>query len=160
METKESIIYPKVGFGLIKFGLYPEDIIEILGFPEIIEDPNEEGDKIFYYENIGINYLCFDRDDGFRLTTIELNNRSKAKLWDKEIFGLSLKQIENISTSYGFSLKFEDSLIYESEEGKCIEEIYRIEELRLDFYFNKDKILEELSLIVSFNEKDEIEWPE
>ncbi len=42
-DLKDRNIYPKVGFGKICFGLYSEDVVNIIGSPEQSE-VDEEGD--------------------------------------------------------------------------------------------------------------------
>lgn len=160
MNTKDKyIVIPKVGFGFLKFGMSIEDVEDLLGIPEDVENPNKEGDIIYSYENKGIEFLAFSKEDDFRLIAIELNNKSKATLWECEIFDQSLDKIKKLSTAMGYSLIFEDS-VKDDETNECFEELYTIKSLDLEFYFNQYRILKEICLGVSSNEDDEIVWPE
>ena len=158
MGIKKNIIIPKVGFGFLKFGMGVKDVENHLGRAEEIENPDEYGDIYYSYENKGINFLRFSKDENFRLTSIELNNKSKAILWQTEIFGLTQEKIKNLSANMGYSLKLKDS-VKDSDTDEVFEELYRIESLYISFYFNEFKILEEISIGAPFNENDEIEWP-
>lgn len=152
-------IIPGVGFGFLKFGMSLKDVEDHLGGPEEIENPDEEGDIIYSYENKGIDFLAFSKEDDFRLTMIELNSKSEAILWENKIFGQTIEQIKKLSNTMGYSLKFEDS-IKDDETSECFLEQYTIHSLSIDFYFNQYKVLETICFGVSFNENDEIEWPE
>ena len=158
MGIKKNIIIPKVGFGFLKFGMALKEVENHLGIPEEIENPDEFGDIYYSYENEGINFLRFNKDENFRLTSIELNNKSKAILWQTKIFGLTQENIKNLSANMGYFLKLKDS-VKDSDTDEVFEELYRIESLYISFYFNELKILDEICLGVGFNENDEIEWP-
>jgi hypothetical protein len=158
MKMNDPTITPFVGFGSIKFGMYEEDVVHRLGAPEEMEKPDEEGDIIYSYESIGIEILAFDIDEDFRLVSIELNSKSNAILWDTKIFDKSLEDIMEISSSFGYSLKLDE--IIEDDDRNIYEELYVIEPLNLNFYFDRSKVLSEISLGIFINKNDEIEWPE
>lgn len=158
MKVNDPTITPKIGFGSIKFGMYEADVVQSLGLPEEMEKPTEEGHVIYSYENKGINILSFDREEDFRLVTIELSGKSNAILWDTRIFDKSFEDIMKISSSLGYSLKLDE--IIEDDDRNFYQELYVIETLNLDFYFNRSKTLDDISLSVFINKNDEIEWPE
>lgn len=158
MSNYNNVIIPNVGIGFLKFGMSIKDVENYLGRPELEENPDEFGDIMYHFEEKGINFLSFSKEDDFRLTTIELNIKSNAMLWDTKIFDQSLEKIKKLSASRGYSLKFEDS-IPDNDKNECFESHYTIEEINLDFYFNEFNILEDIGLSVLFNENDEIEWP-
>ena len=157
MSIDECIINPKIGVGLLKFGMSFKDVEDQLGPPEEVDDSDEYESILYSYESKGINFFSFDKDENFRLVSIELNNKSDAILWDTRIFDQTVEKLNTLSTKMGYSLEFEDSL--KDDNGEVFEESYKIESLYISFYFNELKILEEICLGVGFNENDEIEWP-
>jgi hypothetical protein len=158
MSIDECIINPKIGVGLLKFGMSFKDVENQLGPPEEVDDSDEYESILYSYESKGINFLSFDKDENFRLVSIELNNTSNAILWDTKIFDQTVEKLKKLSTKMGYSLEFED-LVKDSDTGEVFEESYKIESLYISFYFNELKILEEICMGVGFNENDEIEWP-
>jgi hypothetical protein len=158
VNLKKSELTPGVGFGRLKFGMSTKDVESLLGAPEHMENPDEDGDIIYIYDKIGINFLSFDKENDFRLTTIELNRNSRAFLWDVNIFDQPFIQIEQLVAANGYSLTFVDSYIDEDNDENS-EILYKIDPLRLTFYFDKSKKLREICIGVAFNKNDEIEWP-
>ena len=158
MIKDRFIIFPKKGFGHLKFGMYKDDVIKILGEPTEVEDPDEDGDIKFIYENKGINFLIFEKEEEYRLTYIELNKMADAILLGKKIFNLSFKQIEELLRLKGFTLKYENCI--DDRESGDYQELYISKEISFDFWFNKSKKLDEITFSVYINEQDEVEWPD
>jgi hypothetical protein len=159
MSIDKYVINPKVGFGFLKFGMSFKDVENQLGPPEEVDDSDEYESILYSYEKKGISFLSFDKDENFRLVTIELNNKSNAILWDTRIFDQTFEKLKKLSAKMGYSLEFEDS-VKDNDTGEVFEESYKIDSLYISFYFNEFKILEEICLGVGFNENDEIVWPE
>src|SRR5690606_25038971 len=82
------------GLGKIKFGLTREEVEELIGEPEEIEESEEEDE----FEHEAWNYwedgysLYFDKEDDYRLSCIETANRDML-LWNERIFEMSQKQL-------------------------------------------------------------------
>jgi len=158
MCIDEYVINPKIGFGFLKFGMSFKDVENQLGPPEEVDDSDEYESILYSYEKKGISFLSFDKDENFRLVTIELNNKSNAILWGTRIFEQTFEKLKKLSANMGYSLEFEN-ISKDIDDGEVFEESYRIESLYISFYFNEFKILEEICIGAPFNENDEIEWP-
>jgi hypothetical protein len=133
--TKKKInINPGAGFGEIQFGMYCDSIESFMGLPEYREDDEEE-DKLYSYKSFGIDLLCFEKEENFKLTMIELNNDSNAYLWGYEIFELPLEQIKSLA-------KKNDHNLIGNFDLERPQNLYQIKPLSMDFYFSKSGILE------------------
>jgi len=156
MPLSNSIIIPGVGYGFLKFGMHVQDVVNLLGKPKETEHPDEDGNIIYEYKGIGINYLRFSHEEDFRLVTIELNKNSNASLWDEKIFDLPFEQIEVLCKARGYLLNFE----WEIDDNEIYEILYSVSPMHFDFYFDRVQRLIEFSFGVIFNEEDLIVWPE
>lgn len=147
---KNCTIFPKVGFGEIKFGMYRRDIKQIIGSPDkaVID---KDGDALYIYESLGIVYLCFEKEERYKLTNIELDMKSNASLWGVELFKLTFDEIKDICRKNNFYLEYVDK--------ELPQKMFQIKQLAMDFYFDKNGIIEEVSYGVFVDKLNYIKWP-
>ncbi len=141
------------GLGKIKFGLTMEEVEELLGEPEEIEESEEEDE----FEHQAWNYwedgysLYFDKEDDYRLSCIETANRD-VQLWDERIFEMSRDQVKHL---------FADHNITDVEEEEMETGEYRIsyEKEMIDLYFDDEQLIA-VNFGVFINDNLEVVWPE
>jgi len=155
MEEKNLILTPCEGFDQFKLGMKISEVEQLLDLPYIKEE-DEDGDVIISCDEIGFNFLNFDKEEEFRLDIMELNRNSNAIMWDTRIFDLSFEEIKSLCMANGYELEFEDELF---DNDECIEQSYMVDSICLTFYFDKFKRLSEISITVCFNSEDEALWP-
>ena len=141
------------GLGKIKFGLTMEEVEELIGEPEEIEESDEEDE----FEHEAWNYwedgysLYFDKEDDYRLSCIETANR-EVQLWGERIFEMSKDQIVRL---------FNDNDItdMEEEEAESGETRVSFEKEMIDLYFDEDQLIA-INFGVFINDNLEVMWPE
>src|SRR5688572_15165862 len=123
------------GLGEIKFGLNMDEIEELLGEPEEVEESDEEDE----FEHQAWNYwdegysLYFDKEDDYRLSCIETANPN-VTLWGKRIFEMSQSEIMDMFKEKGLT-------DYETEKLDTGEVRLSYEKEMIDLYFEDDKLL-------------------
>ncbi|RIJ37639.1 hypothetical protein [Pontibacter oryzae] len=141
------------GLGKIKFGLTMEEVEELLGEPEEVEESDEEDE----FEHQAWNYwedgysLYFDKEDDYRLSCIETANR-EVQIWGERIFEMSRAQIIQL---------FADNDITnpEEEEAETGETRISFEKEMIDLYFDEDQLIA-INFGVFINDDLEVMWPE
>ena len=141
------------GLGKIKFGLTMEEVEELLGEPEEVEESDEEDE----FEHEAWNYwedgysLYFDKEDNYRLSCIETANRD-VQLWGERIFEMSKDQIIQL---------FSDNDIKnpEEEEAETGETRVSYEKEMIDLYFDEDQLIA-VNFGVFISDNLEVIWPE
>lgn len=141
------------GLGKIKFGLTMEEVEELLGEPEEVEESDEEDE----FEHQAWNYwedgysLYFDKEDDYRLSCIETANR-EVQIWGERVFEMSRAQIIQL---------FADNDITnpEEEEAETGETRISFEKEMIDLYFEDDQLIA-INFGVFINDDLEVVWPE
>ncbi|WP_299818404.1 hypothetical protein [uncultured Pontibacter sp.] len=141
------------GLGKIKFGLTMEEVEELIGEPEEVEESDEEDE----FEHEAWNYweegysLYFDKEDDYKLSCIETANR-EVQLWGERIFEMSKDQIIRL---------FADNNITnpEEEEAETGETRLSFEKEMIDLYFDEDQLIA-VNFGVFINDNLEVMWPE
>lgn len=141
------------GLGKIKFGLTMEEVEELLGEPEEVEESDEEDE----FEHQAWNYwedgysLYFDKEDDYRLSCIETANR-EVQIWGERVFEMSRAQIIQL---------FADNDITnpEEEEAETGETRISFEKEMIDLYFEDDQLIA-VNFGVFINDDLEVVWPE
>lgn len=141
------------GLGKIKFGLTMDEVEELLGEPEEIEESDEEDEfehQAWNYWEDGVS-LYFDKEDDYRLSCIETANRD-VQLWDERIFEMSREQIMHL---------FADNNISDPEEEEMEGGETRIsfEKQMIDLYFEKENLIA-VNFGVFIDDNLEVQWPE
>ncbi|WP_161889606.1 hypothetical protein [Pontibacter russatus] len=141
------------GLGKIKFGLTMEEVEELIGEPEEVEESDEEDE----FEHQAWNYweegysLYFDKEDDYRLSCIETANR-EVQIWGERVFEMSKAQILQL---------FADNDITgsEEEETETGETRVSFEREMIDMYFDEDQLIA-INFGVFINDNLEVLWPE
>ena len=141
------------GLGKIKFGLTMEEVEELIGEPEEVEESDEEDE----FEHQAWNYweegysLYFDKEDDYRLSCIETANR-EVQIWGDRVFEMSKEQILQL---------FADNDITgpEEEETETGETRVSFEREMIDMYFDDDQLIA-INFGVFINDNLEVLWPE
>ncbi|MCC9165369.1 hypothetical protein [Pontibacter harenae] len=141
------------GLGKIKFGLTRDEVEELLGEPEEVEE-SEEDDE---FEHQAWNYwedgysLYFDKEDDYRLSCIETANR-EVQIWGERVFEMSKEQVQKL---------FEDNNItdVEEEEMETGETRISYEREMVDLYFDEDQLIA-INFGVFIDDNLEVLWPE
>lgn len=141
------------GLGKIKFGLTRDEVEELIGEPEEVEESDEEDE----FEHEAWNYweegysLYFDKEDDYRLSCIETANR-EVQLWDERIFEMSQDQLKTLFADHGI----ED---LEEEEMEGGETRISYESEMIDLYFDEDQLIA-VNFGVFIDDNLEVKWPE
>lgn len=145
-----------VGVGQIIFGMTRNEVVQILGTPDIKESTslNDEKRITFRYESNGIE-LSFDSEDEYKLISIDIEDSIYLIGDAGSIIGLSLNDILRIFERRGFTIPTID----------CISNEYEPNHLML--YYDKESITVSLinyicdsfSIGPFWKNDDEILWP-
>jgi len=141
------------GLGKIKFGLTMEEVEELLGAPEEVEESDEEDE----FEHQAWNYweegysLYFDKEDDYRLSCIETANR-EVQIWNERVFEMSKQQIIDLFADHGITNP-------EEEEAETGETRLSFEKEMVDLYFDEDQLIA-INFGVFINDNLEVLWPE
>lgn len=141
------------GLGKIKFGLTMEEVEQLIGEPEEVEESDEEDE----FEHQAWNYweegysLYFDKEDDYRLSCIETANR-EVQIWGDRVFEMSRDQVMQL---------FADNEIteHEEEEAETGETRISFEKEMIDLYFDEDQLIA-INFGVFINDDLEVVWPE
>jgi hypothetical protein len=141
------------GLGKIKFGLTMEEVEELVGEPEEIEESDEEDE----FEHQAWNYweegysLYFDKEDDYRLSCIETANR-EVQIWGDRVFEMSKDQILQLFADNGITDP-------EEEEAETGETRLSFDKEMIDLYFDEDQLIA-INFGVFINDNLEVVWPE
>jgi hypothetical protein len=149
-----DIVHPCEGFGLLRFGMTRSGVRDVLGNPDAPERFDEDGDLILEYPRYGIDYVCLDHEEGFRLSIIEVNADSRAQLWNLPIFESTFGLVQRRAKRQGHHLK---PIAKYADLGDGFG--YQIASLGLDFYFNDEHLPTSLCIGVTVGPDDEVVWP-
>ncbi|OKL40816.1 hypothetical protein [Pontibacter flavimaris] len=141
------------GLGKIKFGLTMEEVEELLGEPEEVEESDEEDE----FEHQAWNYweegysLYFDKEDDYRLSCIETANRD-VQIFGERVFEMSRQQVLQLFTDHEVTNP-------EEEEAETGETRISFEKEMIDLYFDEDQLIA-VNFGVFINDDLEVVWPE
>ncbi|MCK9270278.1 MAG: hypothetical protein RBR47_05405 [Bacteroidales bacterium] len=134
MKEMSFEIKPLEGFGALKFGNTPKQIVERLGEPDDKEEIVDEdmGDSIIYhYDDMELS-LFFEVDQEPVLTQFETENRG-VTLFGKKLFDLNEAQIVKLMNDHEY-----DDIDTEMMEDEDYENEKRVsfDDALIDFYFD------------------------
>ena len=151
-STEEHEIILGRGMGPLKFGASMDEVRELMGEPEEIEE-SEDDDE---FEHQAWNYLeegyslYFDREDDYRLSCIE-TDYAGMRLFGETIHGLSVAQVQDL-------MRRNDVEDAEEERMDSGEVRLSYEKEMIDLYFDEDQ-LQFVNFGVFINEDLEVQWP-
>lgn len=150
---KENEIELGTGIGNIRFGFTMDQVKDIMGEPEEIEESDEDDEfehKAWNYWEQGYSFF-FDREDDYRLSCIQTDN-PEVTLFDQKVFEMPADQVENLLREKGIT-------DYESEKLDTGETRLSFEREMIDLYLEGNKVVA-INFGVFINDDLEVQWPE
>jgi hypothetical protein len=150
---KENEIELGTGMGNIRFGYSMEQVKDVMGEPEEVEESDEEDEfehKAWNYWQKGYSFF-FDREDDYRLSCIQTEN-PEVVLFGKKICDLSGKEIKELLAKNGVT-------DFETEKLETGETRLSYEREMIDLYLENDRLLA-VNFGVFINDDLEVQWPE
>jgi hypothetical protein len=155
-KRHELEVQPGRGLGSILFGMSVTSVEKILGRAAnaSIFDGGDSWTILLQYRGIG---MFFDQSDDFRLGMIEVDRRSRCKLFEEPLFPRTREQVLSLLKSH---LRDSDLREIEVRTNKDLEESFiRVRSIGTTFYFDLRDNLTEVSWSVIINQNDELIWP-
>ncbi|GGK73080.1 hypothetical protein ACD591_07930 [Rufibacter glacialis] len=145
----------KLGYGIgdLRFGLSMDDVEEIMGEPEEVEESDEEDEfehKAWNYWDSGFSFY-FDKEDDYRLSCIETANPN-VTLFGKKIFEMSQQEVEQLFKEQGVQNVEKEKI---ENNVTCLS----FEQEMIDLYFEEGKLLA-VNFGVHMDDNLEVLWPE
>ncbi|QNF32672.1 hypothetical protein HUW51_07990 [Adhaeribacter swui] len=149
---KENEIKLGTGISNIYFGFTMDQVKDIMGEPEEIEESDDDDEfehKAFNYWEKGYSFF-FDREDDYRLSCIQTEN-DEAQLFSTNVIQKSTKELKEL-------LQKNNLVDYETEKLETGEIRWSFEQEMLDLYFEEDKLIA-INFGVFINDDLEVQWP-
>jgi hypothetical protein len=141
-----------VGLGDVRFGINRAEAELLLGTPdEVLRGGQEFSGELWVYQQLGVA-LGFEREDQFRLGSIEARNRD-VTVNGHALIGRTVEEAAAVLRA-SFSFSIEASL---NEDGEP--EQLRLPDLAISFWFESG-LIESISWSVMTDERKELLWPE
>ncbi|TXF91133.1 hypothetical protein FUA23_02580 [Neolewinella aurantiaca] len=153
-----KIIDPGIGLGVIKFGMHPSEILELIGAPNEIEvycysKNKDDRSESWHYEKYGFS-ISFSGEDNWMLDVISISSEDY-HLFNSIKIGQSINEIERILKGLEINnLEYEDLSNLESPDHKLLS----IDELSLNLWFDYGQ-LSEIQWGPKFQDEETIIWP-
>lgn len=146
-----------VGVGVVKFGMFRKDVLELMGIPteKEIEKDFETGDAVetWDYENYGIAF-SFDEEEEWRLETITINS-SIFELNKVNLVGKNIQEIQDFIEKENLGeMEIEDYSTPETPNHELID----VDEANMFFWFTNE-VLTEVQFGVKWDDNDNAIWP-
>ncbi len=154
-------IIPGVGFSKVKFGIKKEQLIELMGQPDEIEEDANYGDSpddkvtVLYYDTDGFS-VSFDKDENYRLTEIS---------FESDLF--ILEGCVKVGMSTQDALKALEKAGYEEPNLEDLDgEVdpdektvaYTYDDMNVTLWFDND-VLQTIQIGPFWFDSDTIKWP-
>jgi len=130
---KNEIIL-KEGFGLLRFGMQINSVIDLIGKPTEVEEIGEDLEMpatVLYYEEMGISCF-FENLDQEKLVCINIESK-EIYLFGEQIIDKNSKEIVDLMRKHDI---FEQTM----DKEEWGEERISYEECAIDFFFTDDKL--------------------
>lgn len=130
---KNEIIL-KEGFGLLRFGMQINSVIDLIGKPTEVEEIGEDLEMpatVLYYEEEGISCF-FENLDQEKLACINIETE-EVFLFGEQIIGKTSQEIVDLMRKHNI---FEQTM----DKEEWGEERISYEESSIDFFFTDDKL--------------------
>lgn len=126
---KSFEINPRHSFGQLNFGMFIDQVVELIGEPDMKEelDMSDDGNRhvVYRFDSLGLN-LYFEGVEKSVLACVETDN-DDVELYGETIFDLSKNEIVKLIESKGYSISDQDD---EDDEQRV-----SFDELGLDLFF-------------------------
>lgn len=152
-------INPGVGLGEIKFGIKVEELVQILGKPDRVDEKEyingaEDWYRVLWYLSRNLNFT-FDKDDGYRLACITIMGPGYSLL-GKELFGLPKSTVKRFLVKATSEIsKVEDWTWSEDEARECLDH----DGLGILFWFDSGNLSEMQCGYLFESDNETIIWP-
>ncbi|RDC65668.1 hypothetical protein [Adhaeribacter pallidiroseus] len=149
---KENEIQLGTGISNIYFGFSIDQVKDIMGEPEEIEESDEDDEfehRAFNYWEKGYSFF-FDREDDYRLSCIQTED-DNVQLFNVNVIQKSTEEIKDL-------LQKNNLKDYETEKLETGELRWSFEQEMLDLYFEDDKLIA-INFGVFINDDLEVQWP-
>ena len=150
---KENEIELGTGIGNIRFGYSMDQVKDIMGEPEEIEESDEEDEfehKAWNYWESGYSFF-FDKEDDYRLSCIQTENPDVV-LFGKKVFDLSPDKVLDLCKQNGLT-------DFETEKLDTGETRLTFEKEMIDLYLDDDQLLA-INFGVFIDDDLEVQWPD
>ncbi|WP_026462383.1 hypothetical protein [Adhaeribacter aquaticus] len=150
---KEHEIELGTGIGNIRFGYSMQQVKDIMGEPEEIEESDEEDEfehKAWNYWEQGYSFF-FDREDDYRLSCIQTED-PEVILFGKKVFDMPAKEVMALLKQQGLT-------DFETEKLETGETRYSFERQMIDIYVEDDQLLA-INFGVFIDDDLEVQWPD
>jgi hypothetical protein len=150
---KENEIELGTGIGNIRFGFTMDQVKDIMGEPEEIEESDEDDEfehKAWNYWEQGYSFF-FDREDDYRLSCIQTENPNVI-LFGQKVFDLPANEVKALVRKNGLT-------DYETEKLETGETRLSYEKEMIDLYLEDDRLLA-INFGVFINDDLEVQWPD
>jgi hypothetical protein len=150
---KENDIELGTGIGNIRFGYTMDQVRDIMGEPEEVEESDEDDEfehKAWNYWEQGYSFF-FDREDDYRLSCIQTEN-PEVILFGKKVFDLPAEKVKELVLQNGLT-------DFETEKLETGETRLSYEREMIDLYLEDNRLLA-INFGVFINDDLEVQWPE
>lgn len=150
---KENEIALGTGIGNIRFGYSMDQVKDIMGEPEEVEESDEEDEfehKAWNYWQQGYSFF-FDHEDDYRLSCIQTEN-PEVTLFGKKIFEMTGNELKELLAQNGITE-------CETEKLDTGETRLSYEREMIDLYLEDDHLLA-INFGVYINDDLEVQWPD
>lgn len=156
-------IIPCVGFDKVKFGMTRNQVIEILGSPNDIEEDQNYGDSpeelttVFYYDELGVSF-SFDKEEKYRLTEMSFEDEQFV-LGGTIKVGMTKEAALAAADKLDLGEGYEDDLLddeVEDDDKKL--ESYTYDDKNVSLWF-EDGVLVTIQIGPDWIDNDTIKWP-
>ncbi len=143
------------GIGDIKFGIKPDKLINLIGEPNVIDEPaDEDGLLILHYDDLNLSFGFSTALDGNLLSITTSNDN--AKLEDISFIGNPLQEVLDKLEIFNFGdIDIEDI----STEETPNQQLLTVFEYSLNFWFDDNELAEIQWGPFWDIEKDKPVWP-
>ncbi len=157
MDSEEKQIDSEIqlgrGIGELTFGLSMDQVENIMGEPEEVEESDDEDEfehKAWNYWDTGFSFY-FDKEDDYRLSCIETANPN-VTLWGNKLFEMSLEEVESLFKERGVPEAEKETI---ENNVTCLS----YEQEMIDLYFEEGKLLA-INFGVHMDDDLEVLWPQ
>lgn len=150
---KENEIELGTGIGNIRFGFTMDQVRDIMGEPEEVEESDEDDEfehKAWNYWEKGYSFF-FDREDDYRLSCIQTEN-PEVILFGQKVFDMPAEQVKALMLQNGLT-------DYETEKLETGETRLSYEREMIDLYLEDNRLLA-INFGVFINDDLEVQWPD
>lgn len=146
-------IYPGIGVGRVRLGMRRAAVRTAVRRRSIATKVNPEGDPITEYP--GGAYCSFDREEGFRLTHILLEDPGALTL-----FGEAISERGILAWLGATASVIRDTEYLAADGSNAVEREHLFRKLGFALYVDGTRHVSGCGVFVVFDEQDHVRWPD